>query len=171
MSISGNGREYDISFLIGDKVATTTSQYKVVGFVPGTTTSADRTVDLCGQTGTNADATAASSFAIGINQTYLSSTADTASIRLFGVSKAYCAHSIGAGSFVAAYNGISTTTMNGRIMQLVDGATMGTADLTATAQFVILGRALENGSTGTVISVFLNPQFYDRQLVGSLTVT
>ena len=52
MAIGGNGREYDITFLAGAQLRTTTSQYKCVGFAPGTTTNANRTVDLCGNTGT-----------------------------------------------------------------------------------------------------------------------
>jgi hypothetical protein len=35
----------------------------------------------------------------------------------------------------------------------------------------VLGRALSNGSTNSVISVFVNPQLYDMALVGSLAVT
>lgn len=171
MAINANGREYDVTFKAGDKMLTTTSQYKCCSLTPDTTTSYDRTVEMCGQSGTNIDATMSSDFCIGINQTYLSAGSDCCSVRLFGVSKAYCAESISSGSFVAAYSGVSTTTMNGRIMQIDNGVTVSSATHSICAQMVILGRALENGSTGTVISVFINTQLYDRSLVGTIGIT
>lgn len=175
MAISGNGREYDITFLSGALMRTTTSQYRIVGFAPGTTTNTDRTVDLAGGTSTLAEPTATAAYAIGINQTYMSANAVECNVRMFGISKAICAESITAGMFVLPYGGVgaaaSTTTMAGRIVQLDNGITITAYGATISSQCVVLGRALEDGSTGTVISVFVNPQLYDRQLVGTIGTT
>jgi len=175
MAIGGNGREYDITFLAGAQLRTTTSQYKCVGFAPGTTTNANRTVDLCGNTGTISEPTATAAFVIGINQTYMSSGALECNVRMHGVSKAVCAESITAGMFVAAYGGIgaaaSTTTMAGKIINIDNAVTCTAYGATVSSQFVVLGRALENGSTNGVISVFVNPQLYDRQLAGTVGTT
>jgi hypothetical protein len=70
-----------------------------------------------------------------------------------------------------AYWGVSTTTMAGRIVQVDNGVTITAYGSTISAQCVILGRALESGVTGTVISVFVNPQLYDLSLVGSISIT
>ena len=94
---------------------------------------------------------------------------------MFGVSKAVCAESIACGMPVFAYGAIgaaaSTTTMAGRIAQLDNGVTITAYGATISSQFYVLGRALESGSTGTVISVFVNPTLYDRQLGGSVATT
>ena len=168
MAISGNGREYDITFIPGSDLLTTTSQFLVVGMAP-TSTVANRTVFLAGSGGVGA--TMCADGAIGINQTMLSSGSLDCSIRMFGVSKAVCAESIAAGAFVMAYWGVSTTTMAGKIVQVDNAVTITAATASISAQTVILGRALENGSTNSVISVFVNPQLYDRSLVGSINIT
>lgn len=182
MAISGNGREYDVTFLADSSLQTSTAaggngtmQYRVVGFAPGTTTAADRTVGIAGGTGTMAEPTAPAAHCLGINQTMMSCLSTECSVRMLGVSKAVCAESVGAGYPVAAYGaiggGASTTTMKGRIIQ-VDLAVSCTAyGATVSSNFYILGRALESGSTGTVISVFVNPTLHDRQLAGTVTTT
>ena len=164
MAIHANGREYDISLVPSDQLTTVTSQYLVVGMVAGTTT-ADRAVELCGQTNTVGTPTATSRHAIGINQSYLSSGSTICDVRLFGVSKAKCSASITAGEFVVAYEGVSTTTRAGQIAPIADGASISAATASIAAHSVVLGRALEDGSTNTVISVFLNPQLYDQNLI------
>jgi hypothetical protein len=171
MAIGGYGGEYDITCKLDASLKTTTSQYAVVGMVPGSTTSADFTVCLCGQTSTMADATAASYNAIGILQSYQSSGSENGTVRLFGVSKAVCAESIPAGAFVMAYYGISTTTMPGKVVYCHSGGSTTAATTSITVYTVVLGRALSNGSTNSVISVFVNPQLYDMALVGSIGIT
>jgi len=164
MAIHANGREYDISLIPGDQILTTTSQYLLVGMVAGTTT-ADRAVELCGQTNTVGTPTATSRHAIGINQSHLSSGSSVCDVRLFGVSKAICSASITAGEFLVAYEGASTTTRAGQIAPIADGASISAATASIAAHSVVIGRALEDGSTNTVISVFLNPQLYDQNLI------
>jgi len=171
MAIGGFGGEYDITCKLDSSLKTTTSQYAAVGMVPGSTTSVCFTVCRCGITGTMADATAASYNAIGILQSYVDSNSENGTIRLLGVSKVYCAESIPAGAFVTAYAGISTTTRGGQVVNCHTGNSTTAATTSITAQCVVLGRALSNGSTNSVISVFVNPQLYDMALVGSLAVT
>lgn len=171
MAIYGQGGSYDITMKLDSSLKTTTSQYMCVGMGPGSSTTDTRLVGLCGQTGTMADATHTADYCIGIIQSYQSASSEYGTVRLFGVSKATCAESIAAGMYVMPYFGASTTTMPGRIVS-VDSAAANTASAIVASQIVtILGRALESGSTGTVISVFVNPQMYDRQLVGSINVT
>ena len=150
MAIKGTGREYDITFNASSALRTTTSQYRVVG-VGGTTTNADSTVYLANG-GSALNNTTTARWAIGINQTYMSSTADNCAVRLFGVSKAVCAASVGSGDFVTASIADTSTANSGRITPYTPGTV-----LTSTAGNVVIGRALETGSTGTVISVFVNP--------------
>ena len=168
MAISGVGNGIDVSFIPGSDMLTTTTQFLVVGMAP-TSTVANRTVFLAGSGGVGA--TMCADGAIGINQSYLSSGSQICTVRLLGISKAVCAESIAAGSFVMAYWGVSTTTMAGRIVQVDNGVTITAYGASVSAQTVILGRALENGSTNSVISVFVNPQLYDRSLVGSISIT
>jgi len=165
MAISGNGQEYDITFLAGANIRTTTAQYLAVALVPGTTT-ADRTVEGCNLTGTYATPTIASDFAVGINQSYMSSGSQECAVRLFGVSKAKCAASITAGAPVRAFNGGSIT-MAGYIQMIPNGVSILAATASVSAQFYILGRALESGSTNTVISIMIQPQLYDKSLMTS----
>lgn len=182
MAITGNGFELDVTFQAGAQLRTSTAsggngtmQYRCVGFAPGTTTNADRTVDLSGHTGTIAEPTATAAYCIGVNQTMMSANSEHCTVRMFGVSKVVCAESITAGLFVLPYAGAgaaaSTTTMAGRVVQLDNGITITAYGATISSQCVVLGRALESGSTGTVISVFVNPQLYDRNLVGTIGTT
>ena len=171
MAIGANGREYDITLIADSSVKTSTSQYMCVGFAPGSSTSLDRVVGICGAGGTLGDATTTADHCIGVNQSYLSSGSQECNVRLMGVSKVVCAESIGAGVMVMPYWGISTTTQIGRIVAVDNGVTVSSATHSISAQVVLLGRALESGSTGTVISVFVNPQLYDRSLVGTIGIT
>jgi len=173
MAVKGTGKEYDVSGDIADNLKTTTSQYRIVS-ICGDTAGSNWTFDAA-RTGT-ADFTAATRYAIGINQTYLSESAETCDVRLFGISKAVCAESIPVGSFVSTYYGVSTATMWGKIINLDNGASgcsgyTGSVAGTVSNQVTVLGRAMENGSTNSVISVFLNPQLYDMSLVGSIGIT
>jgi hypothetical protein len=171
MAIGANGREQDITFYADGTLKTTTSQYWCVGMA-ATNTLNDRYVTVCGDTGTAGSGgtpTLASNYAIGINQTYMSSGSDQCTVRLMGVSKAIAAASIAAGQFVRAYQGISTTSMIGRIVAVANAVTVSAATQSIASHTVILGRALEDASTNTVISVFLNPQLYDNNLVASTT--
>jgi hypothetical protein len=182
MANLGHGFELDKTFLAGAKMRTSTMsggngtmQYRVVGFAPGTTTQTDLLVDLAGGTSTLAEPTAPAAYAIGINQTHMSANSQECNVRMFGISKAVCAESIGAGMPVTAYGAIgaaaSTTTMAGRIVQVDNAVTCTAYGMTLTSQFYVLGRALENGSTGTVIEILVNPQLYDRQIAGSIATT
>ena len=173
MAISGSGRDLDLTFTPVDELKTSTAQYWVVGMVPGTSTAADRTVDPACDVTTNATATQNAWLAIGINQTMMSAASDSLSVRLFGLSKAKCAESIGAGNFVCAYFGISTTTRVGQIVAIDNGVTGSASAIakTLTAHQVVLGRALESGSTNASITIFLNPQLYDNNLIGTIGIT
>jgi hypothetical protein len=157
MAISGNGQEFSLAFKLGAQLKTTTSQYKVV-CIAGETTSSDYTVELCGQTNTVATPTAASRSAIGVLQEYPSASSEQANVTMFGISKVKCADSVTAGQFLVAYEGISTTTMAGRVVGLVSGSSVGAATQSVSSYRVILGRALESGQTNTVIAAFINPQ-------------
>ena len=171
MAVSGNGMEYDITFQLDANLKTTTSLNKVVGLVAGTTTVSRFVGESC-DTGTYGTPTATANHAIGILQSpagQYSAGSDYGPVRLFGVSKAICADSVTAGGFVRAYQGISVTTMVGRIVEVSDAVTCSAATQSITSHTVILGRALESGQTGSVISVFLNPQMYDNNLVASTT--
>jgi hypothetical protein len=168
MAISENGREYDIPFIAGSNMRTTVSQYYCVSLVAGTTT-ANRTVEACGDTGTYGTPTAAAFHCIGINQTYLSASAGECNVRLQGNSKAVCAESITAGQWVMPYFGVSTTTRKGQIVAVDNGVSAGGHSVTVHS--MILGRALEAGSTNTVITVFINSQLYDWNLIGTIGIT
>ncbi len=156
MAIKGIGLEYDLTLKPQGRLLTNTSQYLVVGMSP-TSTNADFSAYLTNAGSATADTITARN-AIGINQTeQLSASSQDCAVRLLGVSKAKCAASIPAGAVVQAYEGASTTTFAGHIVT----ATEHTATGTAAVNGVILGRALEKGSTNTVISVFLNPHRHD----------
>lgn len=167
MAIKGNGLEYDVTFKITNELKTTTSQFAVVGLVPGTTTTQDRTVSKTGVDNSTGAATGTSRFAIGIIQSLQSSASEEASVRMFGVSKAVCAASVSAGYFVRAYHGASASAA-GKIVEITDGVSISAATITASNHCVVLGRALESGSTNTVISVFVNPSLYDSNLIHSI---
>ncbi len=170
MAIYGAGGSFDYTFKITNELKTSTSQFKVVGYVPGSTTSEDRTVCISGVATSIAAATGSAYYAIGIIQSMQSASSENASVRLFGISRATCAESIPGGSFVCAYAGASGTSYAGMVVALDDGVStlMGTTSITATR--VVLGRALESGSTNTVISVFLNPQYASAHGIGSIGV-
>ena len=166
-AVFGNGREYDINCYPEDYLKTTTSLYKCVGMVGGTTTS-DWTVQLCGHSGTVCGATAGSNFFLGINQTGKMSTGtEICSVRMFGLSKAVCAESITAGEWVRPYQGADTTTCRGGIVAIDDAVTVGSYGQSVASHTTVIGRALEDGSTGTVIAVFVNPQLYDGALIST----
>lgn len=165
MSVKGTGREYDMTFKLDGTLKTTTAQYRIVSMIPGTTGNADLTVQLANDTGTAAEPTAASYYGIGILQSYPSASSEQGTVRLFGVSKAYCAESITAGEIITAYYGTPTTTASGGISAVDSGVSVSVATASIASHIIILGRALEKGSTGTVISVFLNPSLYDNNLI------
>lgn len=166
MAISGNGREYDITFLASSSLKTTTSQYMAVSMIPGTSTTDDREVQVAFVADAAAQSVSAH-WAIGINQSYLSASSDNCTVRMFGISKAICGASVAAGSFVVPYRGASTTSRIGCIQQLVSGVSVGCATASIGSHLVVLGRALEDGSTGTVISIFVNPQVVEKSTVAS----
>lgn len=172
MAIYGVGGSVDITFIPDAAMLTTTSQFKVVGLAP-TTTATDKTVAVSGATGTSVtiEPTSTAYYAIGVNQSYLSAGSADCTVRIFGVSKVTCAETVTAGHFVMAYWGASTTTMAGRVVQVDNGVTITAYGGSVSSQCVILGRALESGITGSVISVFVNPQLYDMSLVGSISIT
>ena len=148
MAIGGPG--FDKSFKTSALIATQTSQYLVVG-IEATSTAADATAYMA-NAGAALSSTQTARNALGVIQDVLSSTSDATTVRMFGTSKVKCAASIPAGAFIAAYEGASTTTFRGHVDELVIGTV-----LTATAARVIIGRAMESGSTNTVISAFINP--------------
>ena len=170
MAIKGIGPAIDVTFDITAEARTTTSQYKVMGMTPGTSTAQGWTADAT-RTSTNAGFTASAFHALGILQGYESGTSESGTIRLFGISKAIAAESIGAGSWVACYHGASTAAMWGKLISLDDGVSNTAATTSITTHYTVLGRALESGSTNGVISIFLNPQMYDFGLVGTIGIT
>lgn len=163
MALVGTGAEYDKTFTAGDSIKTSTAQYLLVGIEP-TTTSADFTAYITGAGSTPAS-TITSRFAIGINQTMLSATSNELSVRMLGISKAKCATTVTVGQFFRAYDGASTTTFAGHITPVISGLSISAATASISSQQVIMGRVLEDGNTGTVVSVVLIPQLYDTQWI------
>jgi hypothetical protein len=154
MAVKGPG--YDITMKAGTSVCTVTSEFLCVG-AGETTTSGNRTVYVTNDSTTAGTANALN--VVGINQTRaMSSNSDYCAVRVFGQSKAVCAHSITEFAWVCAYRGVSTTTRRGQI-EAVGFAETQTSNITAT-NFTILGRALESGSTNSVIDVFVQPVPY-----------
>ena len=163
-SVYGIGREYDINCYPESYLKTTTSLNKCVGMVGGTTTT-DWTVQWCSHSGTTNAGTSGANFFLGINQTEMSAGTEVCSVRMFGISKAVCAESITAGEWVRPFQGAETTTSQGGIAAIVDGVSCSVATQSITSHTTVIGRALEDGSTGTVIAVFVNPQMYDNNLI------
>jgi len=161
-AIMGNGNEVDMNMKCSDQMKTSTTQYLLVGLAP-TSTNADFTGYLT-DNGVALNDTMTAYHALGFNQTYLSATSEVMRVRMFGIAKAKCASAIVAGDFLIGYTGISTTTFAGHIEAIVAGScTMATASITSFR--VVLGRALEDGTTNTVIQIFANPQLYDSNLI------
>jgi hypothetical protein len=167
MAIYGNGADYDVTLKATSYLKTSTSQYCVVGMEAGTTTVLDFTVGLA-DNGQAINNTGTALYALGINQTRLSSGSEYCQVRMFGLSKAVCAESITAGQWVVAYTGISTTTHAGHISGIIDDTTT-CYGMTLSSFITVIGRALEAGSTNTVITVFVNPQLYDRHFYSELS--
>ena len=147
MAIHSNGNEYDLTMKAGPGINTSTSQYKVVG-MGWDTTSADWTAYMADYNTALADTMTARG-ALGIQQDYLSASSEYCRVRVMGLSKAICSASISAGDFVVPYEGASMTLHFGDIATLALATTITTA--------VILGRALEDGSSNTVISIIVQP--------------
>jgi len=166
MAIYGNGRDYDLTLIPDAAMRTTTSQYLCVG-MPGTTTATDRVIGVTCDTATTVTITptATANGLIGVNQSYLSGTSAECTVRVFGLAKCTAAGSISAFDFVRAYQGVSTTTRRGQIVAVANGASVSVATQSISSHTVILGRALEDASTNTVITVFVNPSMYDNNLV------
>ena len=158
-AIMGNGKEYDLNMKCSDQMKTNTSQYLLVGIYP-TSSNADFTGYLANN-GVALNNTMTARYAIGINQTYLSATSEVMKVRTFGLAKAKCAAAIVAGDFVRAYEGGSTTTFAGHIVTASPAGTVTAAGTFST----ILGRAMEDGVTNTVIQVLFNPQIYPDELL------
>lgn len=163
MALRGNGNDFDVSFKIHASVATSTAQYKLVGMESSTTTE-DFTVAITDAGAAIAD-TGTARAAVGIVQTFPSAGSTEVSVRLHGLSKARCAAAVTAGDFVSAYEGISTTAFSGHIVPFVASAYATSVSISITtvavAQAVVIGRALEDGTTNTVISIYVNPQLQE----------
>ncbi len=161
-------RVYDITMKPSTYMATTASQYRVVGVV-GATTSAEFTGYLANYAQT-LNRTATARHAIGINQSYLSSSSETMQVRVMGKSKVICESTISVGDWVVPYEGTSTTSHYGTVISLnLEDATNQTASVYETSAAtwgIVLGRAMEAGVTASVIEVMLNPQLYDCELWG-----
>jgi len=166
MAISGSGQEFDLTLKAAASLRTTTSQYKVVGG-GDTTTAVDSTAYLANGGAALSD-TYTARYAIGVNQTYMSSSSEECTVRMFGLTKAKCAASVNSWAYVTAYEGASTTTFSGHIQGVVNGASTAAGTTSITSHRTILGRALESGSTGTTISILLNPQMSDAMITGAL---
>jgi len=140
---------FDITLKAGDYCKTTAAQYKCVG-IPATDSAADLTAYMC-NAGAAVNNTLTARCAIGIIQNLPSANCAEVTVRVLGVSKAICSGSISTGDFVYADYTISTTTKCGKIL---GGWGIGS---TNSMSCVILGRALENGSSDTVIAIALAP--------------
>ena len=161
-AIMGIGNEYDVNMKCSDQMKTSTTQYLLVGIAPTSTNT-----DFMGYLANNGVAlndTMTARYAIGINQSYLSATSEIMRVRMFGIAKAKCAAAIVAGDFIKVYEGVSTTTFAGHIDAVAAGS-CAAATMSVTSFHVVLGRALEDGVTNTVIQVFLNPQLYDTSFI------
>jgi hypothetical protein len=170
MAIGGNGQGIDVSMKVGSQLKTSTvgnynSEYLVVGMQPNTTT-VDWTCYLANNATTLSD-TQAAYHPIGVNQTHMSAAATECMVRTHGISKVRCAGSVAAGDLLVCYDGVSTTTFPGYVVSLSladeTNVTCATYGATVAVFYCILGRALEDGSTNTVISAIINPTPYDRQ--------
>jgi hypothetical protein len=82
-----------------------------------------------------------------------------------GIVKVYGSVSIPAGSIVIPYQGASMDSYAGYVQPMANGASIAVATASIAAQRVVLGRALTNGSTNTAITIVLQPQLYDNQLM------
>jgi hypothetical protein len=147
MAITGVGREYDVPMKASTYVKTSTAQYKAVG-MGWETTTADWTVYMC-DAGSGLDDTMTARGFVGIVQDVPSANSEFVTVRMFGLSKAWCASTIAAGDVVAAYEGISTTTFPGHIVTLTMAASV--------PAMRVVGIAMEDGRTNTAITVFVNP--------------
>ncbi len=133
----GNAYTERLPLKLGSNAKTTTAQYKV-GYI-----SAANTVSIV-------DTTSAYKSAIGIIETYPSASSEVGSVIIHGITKAYCNASVTAGDAISPAG-------TGKI-QTFPGVNLTTGSA-ATATGVILGYALENGSTNQAITIYVNPQF------------
>lgn len=166
MAMGNNGQGLIVSAKAGGThLKTTTSQYKLVGMQPNTTT-VDFTVYRC-NAGVALEDTQTAYHVVGVNQTYMSASSTECEVVVMGLSKVECAASVAAGDLLVAYDGVSTTTRSGQVVSqsLIDATnvTCGAYGMTTAVQYNIVGRSLEDGSTGTVIQAIINPTPYDRQ--------
>jgi len=163
MAVGGVGNEYDITLKAGASVRTSTSQFLCVG-AGATTTSGNRTVYI---TNDSITAGTANAYAfVGINQSgAMSAGSLSCNVRMFGVSKAKCASSITEFGYVEAYDGVSTTTFRGHIEEIISGSSVSAATMSTSSHSTVIGRALESGSTNSVISIYVNPQLWDRNFI------
>lgn len=141
-SLSGGSAE-NFAGLAGSNMLTTTSQYAVVGMNTASTTS-NFTFSVLDTTTTHA-------FALGINQTFLSSgAASSCNVRMLGISKAIAGGTITAGSPLVPSGA-------GRVVVLATGVT-ATA-VSTTSHIRTIGWALESAATaGAELLIFVNPQ-------------
>lgn len=170
MAIGGNGQGIDVSMKADSQLRTATvgnatAQYRVVGMAPNTTT-VDWTCYLANNATTLSD-TQSAYHPIGVNQTFMSANSTECQVRIQGISKVICAASVAAGDLIIAQDGISTTTHPGAVwsLSLLDetNVTCATYGTSVSVFYCVLGRALEDGSTNTVISAIINPTPYGRE--------
>ena len=166
MALGNNGQGLTVNMKVGGTyLPTTTSQYKVVG-IRGNTSSADWTAYLC-NAGADLENTETAYYPIGVNQTLLSASSTECKVVYLGLSKAKCASTVTAGDIVMPYDGASTTTFSGHIesMTLIDETNVTAAAYGMSIASIrhMLGRAMEDGVTNSVITIIVNPQVYDRQ--------
>ncbi len=152
MAIFNQG--FDITMKASDYCKTSAAQYKVVGMNPNTT-AADMTAYMC-NAGSTLDDSCTAQGAFGIIQDLPNAGSTEVNVRTMGISKAICAGSIAAGDFIYADYTASTTTKCGKVL--------GAIDITASNEvsLILLGRALEDGSSDTVISVVLYPTLHNN---------
>lgn len=140
-SIHHGGGLQDFSALADSSLLTTTTQFACVSMVPTASTAANFTVQL-------SNTSSVYNFAIGINQTQLSSTAMAAcTVRMLGPSKAIAAGTITAGEFCTVADSL------GRLSAFIP------TSLTATGVYLpVVGRALTSAATaGAEFLIYVNP--------------
>ena len=125
----------DIGMKAGANAKTTTSQYKCCVI------SADNTAQVV--------ATATAGLAVGVIQSYQSSSSEAVTVRMLGVAKVTCESSVTAGRPIVSGE-------LGTVAELAISSTVVTVGTLKT----IIGYARESGDTNTVISAIVIPSMY-----------
>lgn len=140
MSIYANADTERISFIAGDNIKTSTSQYKICGITASMTVSVVNT-------------TTAYKNIIGVVDSFQSSGSEVVSVVVSGLAKVFTVISCTAGDpLVSNSTGVATPFTSYTITAVITG----TAAMSNTN--VILGTALQGGITSGAMLCFVNTQ-------------